>query len=445
MTENEYGVLKQLLCRFLRLRVAEDGTGNLVAGTALRSSGDKQSETMVVVTDEALRAHVNKLGEVSIDGGLDYVTPNHYERAVRFDSRRAWLIRDEHSESVLSTSDPLNGITYELGLSSFEHCLTLLIRYSMLLERGQVDHAPRLLARRGPYRPGWEDDEGADGSVPWETMIRNALRLTSVKVTSNKALPQTKLKELADAYAFTLMYRTGYCIGEYQDIQDALSYGSVRYYIRHGIDDIDTPPAMTYEKDVIDYYSLALSSDDVYVRYISFYHVLEFHFERVFRKEMSQLLRDEIVRPDFSYTSDAKLYGVVKTISKELGATHDRGFGNEEKELGYVLKAYVNMAHLRTRIEEIERGAQEFYEREKCPFTQKKTTVDWSSDDDALKAIVKRVYEARNALIHSKDRDDTNSYRYRPYKDEKKLRKELPLIQALAEQVIIGSGKVLKV
>lgn len=103
------------------------------------------------------------------------------------------------------------------------------------------------------------------------------------------------------------------------------------------------------------------------------------------------------------------------------------------------------MAHLRTRIEEIERGAQEFYEREKCPFTQKKTTVDWSSDDDALKAIVKRVYETRNALIHSKDRDDTNSYRYRPYKDEKKLRKELPLIQALAEQVIIGSGKVLKV
>jgi len=47
--------------------------------------------------------------------------------------------------------------------------------------------------------------------------------------------------------------------------------------------------------------------------------------------------------------------------------------------------------------------------------------------------------------LHSKDRDDVNSYRYRPYKDEKKLRRELPLIQALAEQVIIGSGKVLKV
>lgn len=328
MTENEYGILKQLLCRLLRLRVAEDGTGNLVAGAAWRLSGVEQNESVVVATDEALRAHVDKLGVVSIDGGLDYVTPNLYEHAVRFDSRRAWLIRDEHSESVLSTSDPLNGITYELGLSSFEHCLTLLMRYSMLLERGQVDNAPRLLARRGPYRPGWEDDEGAVGSVPWETMIRNALRLTSVKVMSNKALPQTKLKELADAYAFTLMYRTGECIGEFQDIEDALSYGSVRHGIRRGTNDMDTPPAMTYEKDVIDYYSLALSSDDVYVRYISFYHVLEFHFERVFRKEMSRLLRDMIVRPDFSYTSDAKLYGVVKAISKEIRATHDRGFGN---------------------------------------------------------------------------------------------------------------------
>lgn len=444
MTEEEYGVLKRLICRLLRLELVEDETGDLVAGTALRSSGDKQSETMVVVTDEALRAHVNKLGEVSIDGGLDYVTPNHYEHLVRFGSLRAWRLRDRRTDPFFSTSDTHNGITYELGTLSLEHCLTLLIRYSMLLVGGQIDSVPRLFAQRGPFRPDYGDGEG-DGPVPWETMIRSALRLASVKVVSDKALSQSKLKELADAYAFTLMYRTGDCIGEYQDIQDALSYGSVRYYIRYGIDDIDTPPAMTYEKDVIDYYSLALSSDDVYVRYISFYHVLEFHFERVFRKEMSQLLRDMIVRPDFSYTSDAKLYGVVKTISKELRATHDRGFGNEEKELGYVLKAYVNMAHLRTRIEEIERGAQEFYEREKCPFTQKKTTVDWSSDDDALKAIVKRVYETRNALIHSKDRDDTNSYRYRPYKDEKKLRKELPLIQALAEQVIIGSGKVLKV
>jgi hypothetical protein len=50
-----------------------------------------------------------------------------------------------------------------------------------------------------------------------------------------------------------------------------------------------------------------------------------------------------------------------------------------------------------------------------------------------------RIYNVRNALIHSKEGEKR---RYVPFSEnENELRKELPLIRLVAEQIIINSSK----
>lgn len=55
--------------------------------------------------------------------------------------------------------------------------------------------------------------------------------------------------------------------------------------------------------------------------------------------------------------------------------------------------------------------------------------------------MAKRIYFTRNSLVHSKS--GKNQERYKPYKDESELKKEIPLVKAIAELIIINSSKII--
>jgi hypothetical protein len=56
-----------------------------------------------------------------------------------------------------------------------------------------------------------------------------------------------------------------------------------------------------------------------------------------------------------------------------------------------------------------------------------------------MDTLSNRIYNVRNALIHSKEGEKR---RYVPFSEnENELRKELPLIRLVAEQIIINSSK----
>ena len=60
----------------------------------------------------------------------------------------------------------------------------------------------------------------------------------------------------------------------------------------------------------------------------------------------------------------------------------------------------------------------------------------------ALRLEERAVYFTRNALVHSKS--SKNKERYKPYKDERDLQKEIPLVKAVAEAIIINSSDMLE-
>ena len=55
--------------------------------------------------------------------------------------------------------------------------------------------------------------------------------------------------------------------------------------------------------------------------------------------------------------------------------------------------------------------------------------------------LATRIYETRNALVHSKSEQITNQYR--PYEIKKELMLEIVLIRSVAELVIINSSEIL--
>ncbi len=69
------------------------------------------------------------------------------------------------------------------------------------------------------------------------------------------------------------------------------------------------------------------------------------------------------------------------------------------------------------------------------------SVISWDDTKGIITQLAKRIYYTRNSLVHSKG--GKNNERYRPYENEKELQKEIPLVKAVAELIIINSSGTL--
>ncbi|MCX0377034.1 hypothetical protein, partial [Clostridium perfringens] len=97
----------------------------------------------------------------------------------------------------------------------------------------------------------------------------------------------------------------------------------------------------------------------------------------------------------------------------------------------------INLAELEKNLNNINEDIVKYFKNERCEFSNAKK-IDFVN----YKTIVSRIYKNRNSLVHSKK---TSSGRYRPFKDEAILEKEIELIKVLAEMLIINSGELLQI
>ena len=143
--------------------------------------------------------------------------------------------------------------------------------------------------------------------------------------------------------------------------------------------------------------------------------------------------------PDFSYKNEDKVYEIATFVKNRMRMNNEFGQGDELESLKYVLKEYVNIEQLRDKLQQIDIEAISYYQNNKVNFC-KAPTISWNDDAGVYTQIAKRIYFTRNALIHSKS--GKNRERYKPYKDEKTLQKEISLVRVIAEMIIINSSKI---
>jgi len=191
---------------------------------------------------------------------------------------------------------------------------------------------------------------------------------------------------------------------------------------------------LRYDGNVTKFYQRAVSSDDTYVAFVSFYHILEYYFISVADAKLYTRLERIVNDPVFS-ARQRQLDRIISSVDE-----HSRE--NDETEmLKGVIAEFVEEDDV---IDFIQR--YETYLGLKI-YTEKMSCFGYELDKMQIKSghifgpISKRIKTIRNALVHSSDRYERRE-RYVPGEEASRiLTRELPLLRFLAEKVIIATAK----
>lgn len=421
---------KQLLCRILGGRNIEDNDDDITI--ELRPFREQHEKMQFVISNTELYELYNRVAAMN-NNGLELYTGNHYEIAIDLNHP---IIRRQ--EFPVISEDSINGIEYELGYPTVEYSfyLLMLVKNAMNQQQGRNNKIPPMRLRR-PFDRRFVDD--CENTL--DTLLPRIVGELSLKIKNTNVCIKSlnEFNNFKTSFVFEFMYKTGTSLVEFLDITDMFPMDNI---MRNRLDtiQIDTPPLRKYSEDVVDYYKQALASNDPYIKFISFYHVMEYFYDEVFKQKLVTDLKNKITHPDFSYKNEDKIYEIALFVKNRLRMNDETGQGNELESLKYVLNEYVSIDELKTRISVISINALNYYQTNKVAFCNA-PIISWSDSQGVFTQIAKRIYFTRNSLVHSKS--GKNKERYRPYQDEKQLQLEIPLVKAVAEAIIINSSKII--
>lgn len=132
-------------------------------------------------------------------------------------------------------------------------------------------------------------------------------------------------------------------------------------------------------------------------------------------------------------------YNFYNVIKKKMRDQRDDGVWNERNGLLLCLKRYIpDLSTLKASIVRIDSSAIDYYRTTSVPFTDDGKLIDFEDESERVYSSIRdRIYATRNAVVHSKYGE---RLRYEPFKHDKHLGKEIPLMRAVAEEIIISSA-----
>lgn len=419
--------IKEVICRIFGYRDVEINDEDVYIVIKNRRFSD--SEYSFVLKDSELKEIYAKINSSSNEG-LELIVDNSYEVAIDIDTL---MLRRQ--ELPIVSVDNENQIAYEIGYYSIEYCVYLLDK--LIDKKRQPNRRfllPTQFRRVLEFRlKAYEDDE-----IDWKKVLVQGIGELSLRIQDANSHSIDKFRRKKSAYVFEFMYKSGFAILEQIDLEMLFP---TREFARDRVDitSLETIPHREYIGDVVDYYRLAISSGDSYIKFISFYHIMEYFYDEVYRKKIVEDLQEKITHPDFSYKNEDKVYEIATFVKNRMHMNDESGQGDELESLKYVLKEYIDIEQLKEKLKEIDAESVQYYQNTKVSFC-KAPIIPWNDAEGVYTQIAKRIYYTRNSLIHSKS--GKNRDRYKPYSDEKILQREIPLVKVVAEMIIINSSKI---
>jgi hypothetical protein len=200
--------------------------------------------------------------------------------------------------------------------------------------------------------------------------------------------------------------------------------------IKKKFDDTSIPlPKIKYNEDLIMFYKEALCTSKTVLKFLAYYHILEYHFTKVTYAKLFKKMRSVIKNPEFT-SSDEDLNNLLISIKEQKIPDA------ELKCLENVIEENVDKTELQKFLKGYDdKLGEKHYSSEIALFGQK------IKINDPIELVAKIIYTVRNAIVHS---DDLNNSKIKhiPFSEsEKEILMEIPLIRFLAEKVIIATSK----
>lgn len=202
-------------------------------------------------------------------------------------------------------------------------------------------------------------------------------------------------------------------------------------------------PKLFYNPELIEQYNLALSSTDPFIKFIGYYHVMEYFFDEVYNNELINSVKEILLHPSFSTKKPKELSKIVDTVRKKTRANQDSFQGTELEALELTIKEFVSLDKLHDDLEQYTPELISYYKSHEISFSKGDTIdIDNYTNEKLPKKIAARIYKTRNSLVHHKSNTTRVKERgiYHPFKDEDELSKEIPLMRFISEAIIIKSA-----
>ena len=282
------------------------------------------------------------------------------------------------------------------------------------------------------------------GEIHLLDIIRKITKIScSLQIDLTEAATEDTMLKHATSFLFAVAYNTDITSRIVLSVTE-FEFGRGRFASRRSSNPNNLEvPKLFYNPELIEQYNLALSSDDPCIKYIGYYHIMEYFFDEVYNNDLINSVKEILLHPGFSTKKPKELSKIVDTVRKKTRANQDAFQGTELEALELTIKAFVSLEQLRDNLTQYKPELIGYYRSHEISFSNGDTIdLDNHTNDKLPKKIAARIYKTRNSLVHHKSNTARVKERgiYHPFKDEEELSKELPLMRFIAEAIIIKSA-----
>lgn len=376
------------------------------------------------ISDEGINRVLRSLEDKKQAGETCLYSSNSYEVLARVESRVPLKFLNFPEE--ISITDSINRITYKYGFESDEFLVFILNQFKLRNLLGHLRIRPLRFSRF--LQEGTENREVM-------SFLKTSLDLHTIRIETDRAVNHSKLTKLCNAFIFHICFNTNVPLVEIRSLDEFL--GPRRILRRRPDIDVLEAPKRTCISDLLYHYQLALSAESSVLQFLSYYHILEHFFEKVYNDDLVERIRQHVTRADFSFRRDEDILRLIKLVWKRIKSREEEYAINEKEALELTLRKFVSLDHIAEKLNEYDDSLTSFYRDTEVEFSGGER-VDLHTGDYA--ALASRMYKCRNAIVHSKNNEKS---RFVPFRHEKHLAKEIPLIRFVAEEVIMNSSELL--
>ncbi len=359
----------------------------------------------------------------SIHKGLSVKTKDSYE-VVLLGLNRS--INNMNNITYKSILDKDNGITYEIKKASFEMIYNIL----SWLESDTYAWMPWINFKKFPEK----------FTLTLDNLLRNLLNWPyTITIKHINPMDTDKLNKYIDSFIFDAAYNCEAYMRTTDNLEDLLGPKLTGKVKKLRLNKLDAPKRK-YNKNLVNYYIQYGSTKDPMNQFIALYHVMEYFFNLEYDNDLRKSIGSVLGISEETSVKDDNIDKIVETLKSNYNISKS---GTENKKLRLTLKSYVTASELCKSIELNHKDLINYYKTNEVPFSKgSRVNLKGDTKENIINNLANRIYKTRLSLVHSKaDYKGELEEVYIPFKDEEALKKEIPLMKAIAEQVIIKTGK----
>ena|SRR5690554_1155288 len=290
------------------------------------------NDTTYRLKKKRLREAVEKLEKLQTDQEYELFDSKSFEVSVVQNSRIFFMGDDE-----ICKKDTVNKLDYRLSNPTDEYLIHI-IKQLIPLSNAANSGRPPLWHRLRNRRPHSNDNENLD---LFDLLKRTIPRFQTLHIKSDSTKSKSEFETLTYSFLFNLSYNTDLSYlpsSLIEDLTRTIRIGRIR---RARMEEVEAPKRK-YENDLILYYQKGISSESVDLQYLSFYHILEHFFEKIYNDELIKSIKDELTKPSFSYKRTKDVSELIKVIQNKLKYKNEEFQINEPEALRLVLERFIS-------------------------------------------------------------------------------------------------------